>query len=115
MRFAVLLVASAFAVASPPSLACDEHAAGHEPAKPATTLVSGWITGEVREVDLEEGTLALRHDRIAVWRMAPMSSMMFKAADPSLIASLNAGDKVRFRAAMVGRQPTVVDIKPANK
>lgn len=44
-----------------------------------------------------------------------MTSMMFGAADPSLIASLSAGDKVRFRAAMVGRRPTVVDIKPASK
>lgn len=115
MRVVVFLAASVFAVAAPPSLACDEHAAEHEPAKLATTQVSGWIRGEVREVDLEEGTLALRHDRIAVWRMASMSSMMFKAADPNLMASLKAGDKVRFRAAMVGRQPTVVDIKPGSQ
>jgi Cu/Ag efflux protein CusF len=75
---------------------------------------AGWIDGEVREVDLDDGTLALSHDKIVAWRMKPMESMVFKA-DTSLIGRLKAGDRVRFRAAMLGQQPAITEIKLANK
>ena len=115
MRIASLAVATLVAALASPAFACDDHAPGKEPAKQSVSRASGWIAGEVREVDLDDGTLALSHGRIAAWRMAPMSSMIFKASDTSLIARLNAGDKVKFRAAMVGQQPTITEIKLATK
>lgn len=39
--------------------------------------------------------------------------MIFKAREPGVLASIKPGDAVRFRAAMLGQQPTVIEIKPA--
>ena len=103
--FAALLAVPAFA------FACD----GHEPAQRVMSKVSGWTSGQVLEVDLDDLTLALRHDRIPAWKMAAMESMVFKAHDAQQIARLKVGDKVAFRAGMVGTQPTIKDIKLASK
>lgn len=116
MRIASLLAFSVAAIlAVPSSAACDGHAPGHEPAQHAMSKVSGWTSGQVLEVDLDDGTLALRHDRIPAWKMAAMESMVFKAQDAQQIARLRVGDKVTFRAGMVGAQPTIKDIKLASK
>jgi Cu(I)/Ag(I) efflux system periplasmic protein CusF len=115
MRIASLAVATMVAALASPAFACDDHTPGKEPAKQSVSRPSGWIEGEVREVDLDDGTVALSHGRIAAWRMMPMSSMIFKATDTSRISKLNAGDKVKFRAAMVGQRPTVTEIKLATK
>ena len=58
---------------------------------------------------------ALAHGRIASLRMGPMSSMVFGIGDPVAVAGLKPGDKVKFRAAMVGQQPTVTEIHVAGK
>lgn len=111
MRIASLFVIPLAALLAVPALACD----GHEPAQHAMSKVSGWTSGQVLEVDLDDGTLALRHDRIPAWKMAAMESMVFKAHDAQQIARLKVGDKVAFRAGMVGTQPTIKDIKLASK
>lgn len=105
--FAMLAGSSAFA------LACDDHAPGTEPAPKPIARASSLVAGQVREIDLEDATITLGHGRIASLRMAPMSSMVFKAADANLLANLKPGDKVRFRATMVGQQPTVTQLSIA--
>jgi len=115
MRLISLALASIAAVVASPVFACDDHAPGTEPAKPSLSRPSGWVEGQVRELDLDEGTVALGHGKIARWRMEPMSSMVFKARDAGVLANVKAGDKVKFRAAMLGRQPTVTEIKVASK
>ena len=97
------------------SLACNDHAPGTEPAHKPVASAGSLATGEVREVDLEDGTITLGHGKIASLGMAPMSSMLFKASDSKLLANLKPGDKVTFRAAMVGQQPTVTQISLAKK
>jgi Cu/Ag efflux protein CusF len=47
--------------------------------------------------------------------MAPMNSMMFKASDTRLLANLKPGDKVNFRASIVGQQPTITQVSLAKK
>jgi Cu/Ag efflux protein CusF len=47
--------------------------------------------------------------------MAAMESMVFKARDAQQLARLKVGDKVTFRAGMVGTQPTIKDIKLAGR
>lgn len=115
MRIASLFAIPLAALLAVPALACDGHAPGHEPARHAMSKVSAWTSAEVLEVDLDDGTLALRHDRITAWKMAAMESMVFKARDAQQLARLRVGDKVTFRAGMVGTQPTIKDIKLAGK
>ena len=97
------------------AIACDDHAPGTEPAKHSVGRESAWVAGDVREVDLEEGTITLAHGRIANLHMGPMSSMLFKAASPKVIANAKPGDKVKFRVAMVGEQPAVTRLTIAGK
>lgn len=51
--------------------------------------------GEVRRVDLAQGKLTLRHERIESLDM-PAMTMVFQVADPKLLEGLQVGDKVRF-------------------
>lgn len=115
MRNVSLILFAMLAMSSSPTLACNDHAPGTEPAHKPIARTSSLIAGEVREVDLEEGTITLGHGKIASFRMAPMSSMMFKASDIKLLADLKPGDRVSFRATMVGQQPTVTQISLAKK
>jgi Cu/Ag efflux protein CusF len=110
LTFVVMLAASPL-----PALACNDHAPGTEPAHRPVARVPSLAAGEVREVDLEERTITLGHGKIASLRMAPMSSMIFKASDIKLFANLNPGDKVNFRAIMIGPQPTITQISLAKK
>ena len=115
MRVFTLILFTALAGSSSLALACNDHAPGTEPAPRPVARAASPAAGEVREVDLEEGTITLAHGRIAGLRMAPMSSMMFKASDTRLLADLKPGDKVNFRATIVGQQPTITQISLATK
>lgn len=53
--------------------------------------------GEVRKVDLEQGKLTIKHEALENLDM-PGMTMVFKAADASLLKGLKQGDKILFRA-----------------
>lgn len=59
-----------------------------------------WIDGEVRKIDLQQGTATLRHGDITNLRM-PGMTMAFKASSPKLLEGLKPGDKVKFTADRV--------------
>ena len=109
----VLFMASVFLCS--PSNACDDHAPGTEPKPHAAQRPSSFVAGEVREVDLDDGTITLAHGKIASLRMQPMGSMVFKAGDAKSIADLKPGDKIEFRVVVAGDRPTVTEIRPARK
>jgi Cu/Ag efflux protein CusF len=111
----VAIVATGIGVAASSAIAYDEHAPGTEPVHAALARATAWIDGEVREVDRDEGSLVLGHGRITRWRMEAMSSMVFSAREPALLANLKPGDKVSLRAAMRGRQPVVTQLKPVTR
>ena len=115
MRAVSISLLAMLAGSSSLALACDDHALGTEPAHKPVARAASLAAGEVREIDLEDGTITLAHGRIASLRMAPMSSMLFKASDTKLLTALKPGDKVNFRATMVGQQPTVTQISLAKK
>lgn len=115
MRIVSFALLAMLAGSSSLAFACDDHAPGTEPAHKPVARAASLAAGEVREVDLEDGTITLAHGKIASLRMAPMSSMLFKASDAKLLAALKPGDKVNFRATMVGQQPTVTQISLAKK
>ena len=55
-----------------------------------------WTKAEVRKLDLEQGKLTLRHERIESLDMAPMT-MVFRLGEGVSADGLNEGDSVRFK------------------
>ncbi|AOB33980.1 RND transporter [Bordetella sp. H567] len=53
-------------------------------------------TGEVRRVDAQQGTVALRHGEIKDLGL-PAATLVYHAA-PALLRDIRPGDKVRFTA-----------------
>ena len=71
-----------------------EHGAHMHSEQPASDDV--WTKAEVRKLDLEQGKLTLRHERIESLDMAPMT-MVFRLAEGVSADGLNEGDSVRFK------------------
>ena len=115
MRTVGFILAATLTTFPLPSSACTDHAPGKEPGRHTASKTTPYIAGEVREVDVEAGTITLAHGRIASLRMQPMSSMVFKAADAGAIARLKQGDKVRFRVQVADEQATLTAIELARK
>ena len=113
MRSISFLPVMALVFLSSPANACDDHAPGTESKPHAVQRSSSFVAGEVREVDLADGTITLAHGKIASLRMQPMGSMVFKAGDARSIAGLKPGDKVEFRVKITGDRPTLTQIRPA--
>lgn len=67
--------------------------------------------GEVRKIDLEAKKLTLKHAEIKNLNM-PGMTMVFQVKDPATLATLKAGDQVRFRADKVNGAYVVTDIEP---
>ncbi|MBV1702992.1 MAG: copper-binding protein [Hyphomicrobiales bacterium] len=82
------------------------------------TSVSAWaqstpsVKGEVKKVDMSAGKMTLQHGAIPNLDMSAMT-MVFKAADPAMLKSVKAGDKVKFTAERVNGQLTVTTIHKA--
>ena len=66
--------------------------------------------GEIRKVDKEAGKLTIKHGEIKNLEMPPMT-MVFRASDPKLMESLNAGDQIGFHAEKVDGQFMVTVIE----
>ena len=68
------------------------------------------MDAEVRHVDKGGGTIPLKHGDIKARNMSPMT-MVFKAKDPAMLARVKTGDKVKFKAAMVGQDVMVTELR----
>lgn len=84
------------------------------PAQPAAAApaVEPLADGEVLKVDKGAGKLTLRHGPIPSLDM-PKMTMVFRVKDPAMLDQVKAGDRVRFAAAKIGGQYTVVGIEAA--
>jgi Cu(I)/Ag(I) efflux system periplasmic protein CusF len=71
------------------------HAQAQQAAAPAAN--TSLTAGVVRKVDLAQGKVTIRHERIANLDMDAMT-MVFRAGKPEQLKGLKAGDKIRFRA-----------------
>jgi Cu(I)/Ag(I) efflux system protein CusF len=67
----------------------------HETAARDAASVDEYVNAEVRKIDIDNGKLTLRHEPIQKFGMAAMT-MIFRVPDPTMLASLSVGDKVRF-------------------
>jgi len=86
-----------------PASAAD-HAAHH------ATAVAPTTEGEVRKIDKEQGKVTLKHGPITNLDM-PGMTMVFRVADPTMLASIKEGDKVKFAADRVNGAITVTAIE----
>ena len=82
------------------------------PAAAANASALPLVDAEVRRVDPASGKVTLKHGDIPNLDMTGMT-MVFVARQPSELAGLKVGDKVRFRAELIKGVYTAVDIVPA--
>jgi Cu(I)/Ag(I) efflux system protein CusF len=68
------------------------------------------VNGKVTKVDAGAGKITIDHQKIPNLDMPPMT-MVFKAADPAMLALVKAGDSVKFTADSVNGQLTVTKIE----
>ena len=111
----ILVVGAIGSAAAFAGLAHAQATPGHEQhaaAPAAKTAKADMTEGEVRKVDKAKKTITLKHGPIKNLDMPPMT-MVFEAADASLLNKVKAGDKVRFVAANPGGKLTVTEIQPA--
>ena len=68
--------------------------------------------GVIKKIDAAKGKVSIAHAEITNLKMPPMT-MSFKAKDPAMLKGFREGDKIRFRAAEVKGDLTVVSIEAA--
>ena len=68
--------------------------------------------GEVRKVDKENKKITLKHGVIKNLDM-PGMTMVFQVKDAALLDSVEAGDKIKFKAEQAGSAIVVTDIQLA--
>ena len=76
--------------------AAHQHGEHQHHAAESSSKDAGWTSAEVRKVDLEQGRLTLRHERIESLDMEPMT-MVFRLGEGVSAADLSEGAKVRFQ------------------
>lgn len=69
--------------------------------------------GQVTKVDQSAGKITIKHGPIKKLDMDEGMTMVFRAADPSMLKAVKAGDKVKFDADKVNGQFTVTKIEKA--
>ena len=67
---------------------------GRSPAQPSAT---DWIGGEIVKINVEQGTVTIRHTSIGHLHL-PAATTTFRYVNPNVILRIKNGDRVRFRA-----------------
>jgi Cu(I)/Ag(I) efflux system periplasmic protein CusF len=70
------------------------------------------VNGEVVKIDQAAGKMTLRHGPIKNLDMDGMT-MVFRVADPAMLAKVKAGDRVTFEADRINGALTVTKIDKA--
>jgi uncharacterized cupredoxin-like copper-binding protein/Cu/Ag efflux protein CusF len=102
-----IVVAGASVAAQAQGSAEPSRAADLTLAQADTTATS---EGEVRKVDKEAGKITLKHGEIKNLDM-PGMTMVFAVKDKTMLDTLQAGDKVKFKAVSEGGKLTVTQIE----
>ncbi|WNJ87971.1 copper-binding protein [Bosea sp. 685] len=79
-------------------------------ASPVLAQNAPLVSATVKKIDAEQGKITLDHGPIKNLDMEGMT-MVFKAADPAMLKTVKAGDKVKFTAERVNGQITVTKIQ----
>jgi Cu(I)/Ag(I) efflux system periplasmic protein CusF len=87
------------------------HAQASMPMDTASPMVS-LTDGEIKRIDTDAGKLTIKHGQIKNLDM-PGMTMVFVAKDGAKLASLKAGDKIRFLATNEGGKFFASEIQSA--
>jgi Cu(I)/Ag(I) efflux system protein CusF len=79
-------------------------------AGPALAQDAPLVSATVKKIDIEQGKITLDHGPIKNLDMDGMT-MVFKAAEPAMLKTVKAGDKVKFTADRVNGQITVTKLQ----
>ena len=74
---------------------------------------SDLIDGQVTKIDESAGKITIKHGPLKKFDMEDGMTMVFRAADPSMLKAVKAGDKVKFVPDRVNGQFTVMKIQKA--
>lgn len=96
-----------------PAFAAMDHGHGaHQVAAAPAAGASSMAEGTVKKVDKSAAKITISHGPLENLGMPPMT-MVFRAADPSMLDRVKAGDKIRFQAARVEGVFTVTTLEAA--
>ena len=98
---------AAASAASLPALAANDHGTHVAQAASAATDMTD---GEIRKVDKENGKLTIKHAEIKSLEM-PGMTMVFQVKDKAMLDKVQAGDKVKFKAASEAGKFTVTELE----
>ena len=104
-----LLILVAISAGATSSFAASHAAA---PAVTSTTMQATLPStdGEVRKIDLENKKITLKHGEIKNLDM-PGMTMVFQVKDPAVLATVKAGDKVKFTVDKVNGAMTILSLE----
>ncbi|KQW76423.1 copper-binding protein [Methylibium sp. Root1272] len=107
-----LIAAIAFAAsaASLPALAANDHGSHGSHGAKAADAATEMTDGEIRKVDKENGKLTIKHAEIKSLDM-PGMTMVFQVKDKAMLDKVQAGDKVKFKAANESGKFTVTELE----
>jgi Cu(I)/Ag(I) efflux system periplasmic protein CusF len=82
---------------------------GAAPSQAQTELIGGQVT----KVDESAGKITIKHGPLKKFDMEDGMTMVFRAADPAMLKSVKAGDRVKFIPERINGQFTVTKIEKA--
>ena len=72
-----------------------------------------FVSGQVTKVDESARKITIKHGPLKKFDMDEGMTMVFRAADPAMLKTVKAGDKVRFVPDRVNGQFTIIKIERA--
>jgi Cu/Ag efflux protein CusF len=72
------------------------------------------VDGVVTKVDESAGKITIKHGPLKKFDMDEGMTMVFRAADPAMLKTVKAGDKIKFVPEQIKGQFTVTKIQKAN-
>jgi Cu(I)/Ag(I) efflux system periplasmic protein CusF len=69
------------------------------------------IVGQVVKIDKAAGKITIKHGPLKEFGMDEAMTMVYRARDPAMLATVNAGDQIKFVADRVNGQFTVTRIE----
>jgi Cu(I)/Ag(I) efflux system protein CusF len=87
------------------------HAASHSAAGATSTEAASQMSeGEIRKIDKDAKKITIKHGELKNLNMPPMT-MVFRVKDPTMLDTVQSGDKISFVAEKSGGQFIVTRIE----
>jgi len=72
-----------------------------------------FVSGQVTKVDESAQKITIKHGPLKKFEMEDGMTMVFRAADPAMLKTVRAGDRVRFVPERIDGQFTITKIEKA--